>query len=140
MTIVLDNNTINLITFFENFTGVTVKDCIVDEETNTVYFLVEEGKIGLAIGKNGFNVKNVEKVLNKKVKLIEFSSDVCKFIKNLIPKANEITIKNGQEKRIVEIKVGKNEKPSVIGRDKRKLKIMKEILRRNYKFDELIVR
>jgi N utilization substance protein A len=140
MTVVLDSNTINLITFFENFTGTTVKDCIVDEETNTVYFLVEEGKIGLAIGKNGANVKNAEKALSKKIKLIEFSQDVCKFIKNLIPKANDITIKNDHEKRIIEIKVEKNEKPSVIGRDKRKLKIMKEVLRRNYKFDELVVR
>jgi len=140
MTVVFDSNTINLITFFENLTGATVKDCVVDDETNTIYFLIEEGKLGIAIGKNGAKVKSAEKVLNKKIKLIEFSQDVCKFVKNLIPKANDITIKDDCEKKIIEIKVEKNEKPSVIGRDKRKLKIMKEILKRNYKFDELVVR
>lgn len=140
MTVVFDSNTINLITFFENLTGATVKDCVVDDETNTIYFLIEEGKLGIAIGKNGAKVKSAEKVLNKKIKLIEFSQDVCKFVKNLIPKADDITIKDDCEKKIIEIKVEKNEKPSVIGRDKRKLKIMKEILKRNYKFDELVVR
>jgi N utilization substance protein A len=140
MTVVLDSDTISLINFFENLTGVTVKDCVVDKETNTVYFIVEEGKIGLAIGKGGSNVKHAEKILRKKIKLVEFSQDVCKFVKNLIPKASDVVIKTNCEKKIVEIKVEKNDKPSVIGRDKKRLKIMEEILRRNYKLDQLVVK
>lgn len=140
MTVTFDSNTIGLITFFENLTGTKVKDCIVDEETNTVYFLINEGEIGLAIGKNGYSVKNAEKMLKKNIKLIEFSQDIYKFVKNVVPKANEVVIKNDSGKVVIEIKVEKSNKANVIGRDGKRLKIIREILRRNYKMDELIVK
>jgi N utilization substance protein A len=140
MTVTFNSDTIGLITFFENLTGAKVKDCVIDEETNTVYFLIEEGYIGLAIGKNGTSVRNAEEMLKKKIKLIEFSQDMHKFVKNTIPKANDVVIKNEGEKVVVEIKVEKNDKAAVIGRDGKRLNIAREILRRNYKIDELIVK
>jgi N utilization substance protein A len=140
MALTFDTKTIHLINIFETLTNVNVNDCIIDESTNTVYFIVKEGKIGLAIGKNGENVKNVEKVLKKNVKIFEFSNDLQKFVKNLIPSANSINIKNENGKIVVEIKVNKNDKVFVIGRDERNLKIYKEILQRSHNVSDLIVR
>ena len=51
MTIKLQTQNIRDIGVFERMTNVHVKDCIRDE--SCVYFMVEPGKSGLAIGKNG---------------------------------------------------------------------------------------
>lgn len=138
--ITFDKETIRLITIFENLTNTIVKDCIFDRLTNTVYYIVEEGKIGLAIGKNGSSVKNAEKILKKNIKIFEFSKDLKKFVKNLIPQANEIKIKKENGKTIVEIRIDKSSKAFVIGREKKNIKFYKEILRRNHGVSELIVK
>jgi len=140
MTITLDTEAIKLITFFENFTGAPVKDCLIDNKTNTVYFLIEEGKIGMAIGKNGNNVKDAERKIKKTIKVIEFSSDLVNFVKNIIPQATDVKIRIENDKKIVEVRVEKNNKAFVIGRDGKNLKLYKTLLQRNYKISELIVK
>jgi len=129
-----------MITLFENLTNVRVKDCLIDNATNTVYFIVESGKIGIAIGKNGISAKRIEKVTGKNIKIYEYSENLEKFVKNLIPQSNEVKVKNENGKIIVEIKVDKTNRGIVIGRDEKKLKLYKEILQRNHKVDDLVVR
>ena len=73
MTLTFDTETIRMITLFENLTDTIVKDCIVDNFNKTVYFVIEEGKIGMAIGRNGESVKHVESLIKKRVKIFEFS-------------------------------------------------------------------
>jgi len=83
MTITFDSESIRLLTLFENITNAPVRDCFMNNDV--VYYIVEEGKIGLAIGKNGTSIKNVEKVIGKKVKVFEYSKKPEVFIRNLIP-------------------------------------------------------
>lgn len=139
MTLTFNTESIRLITLFENLTGTVVKDCIIDDLNNTVYFVIEEGKIGMAIGKNGSSVKNVENLIKKNIKIFEFSKDLNSFIKKLIPQSADIKIKN-EGKVIVEIKVDKKDRAVVIGRDGKNLKLYKELLERNHGVEELVVR
>jgi N utilization substance protein A len=138
MPVTFDTDTIRLITLFENVTGAPVRDCLVEE--NTVYFVIGEGKVGIAIGKNGNSVKHAENILGKTIKLFEYSSDLGKFVKNVIPQTNEVKIEKKEGKIIVEIRVEKKDRALVIGRDSKNLNLFKEILRRNHNIDELIVR
>lgn len=138
MTITFDTEKIRLINFFENLTGAPVRDCIVDE--NIIYFIIEEGKVGIAIGKNGNSVKHAEKILEKSIKLFEFSKDLSSFVKNMIPQSTGVKIRNEGDKIIVEIKVGKKDRAMIIGRDRRNLKIFKEILQRNHHVNNLLVK
>lgn len=138
MSTTFDTETIRLMSIFENLTGASIKDCIVDE--NILYLVVDEGKIGIAIGRNGDSVKNAEGVLNKTIKLFEFSSDLTKFVKNLIPKAINVTVKNEDDKIIVEVKVDRSDRPMIIGRDAKNLKIFKELLKRSHNVNDLIIR
>lgn len=140
MALTFDTDTIRLITLFENITGAPVKDCIVDNVNNTIYFIIEEGKVGIAIGKNGSSVKNAEKMVGKNIKLFEFSKDIIVFVKKLIPKTTEIKIKNENGKTTVEIRVEKKDRALTIGRDGRNIKIIKELLQRNHQVDDLIIR
>jgi len=138
MPVTFNTDTIRLITLFENITGAPVKDCLVDE--NILYLVIGEGKVGIAIGKNGNSVKHAENIIGKTIKLFEYSSDLEKFVKNLIPQANEVKTDKKEGKIIVEIRVEKKDRALVIGRDSKNLKLFKEILHRNHKIDELIVR
>ncbi len=138
MTITFNTETIRLLTLFENMTNAPVRDCFTDN--GVVYFIVEEGKIGLAIGKNGSSIKNVEKVVGKKVKVFEYSKDPKKFVKNLIPQCKEVNIINDNGMIKVEIKVGRKDKGFVIGRGGEKIKIYKEILKRVHNISDIQVK
>lgn len=138
MTITFDTETMRLLTLFENMTNAPVRDCFTDN--GVVYYIVEEGKIGLAIGKNGNSIKNVERIVGKKVKVFEYSKDIEKFVKNLIPQCKEINIINDEDTIKVEIKVSKNDKGFVIGRGGEKIKIYKQILRRVHNISNIQVK
>jgi N utilization substance protein A len=135
-----DTEAIRLVILFENLTGTSVKDCIVDDLTDTVCFIVGEGKIGMAIGKNGNKVKNVEKLIKKNVKIFEFSKNLDIFIKKMIPKVADIKIRDEDGKKIVELRVDKKNRALIIGRDGKRLKVYKKILQRNHNIDDLIIR
>ncbi|MEM7821616.1 MAG: NusA-like transcription termination signal-binding factor [Candidatus Aenigmatarchaeota archaeon] len=133
-----DTEAIRLMTLFENITGAPVKDCIIDN--NIIYFVVEEGKVGMAIGKNGNSVRNAEKKIGKIIKIFEFSNDLVNFVKNLVPQAVEVKVKNEGDKTIVEIKVEKKDRALVIGRDGKNLSLFKQLLRRTHNVNDLIIR
>lgn len=116
---------------FNSLVNVEVRDCILN---GRVLFIVEQGKLGKAVGKKGVNVKNLEKLINKKVKVVEFSDDVCKFIKNLIypVKVADVFL----EGNVVNIKVdGVKEKAILIGRNRKNLKEFVSIVRRYFNID-----
>jgi len=133
-----DTETLRLMTLFENVTGATVKDCIIDG--NVIYYVVDEGKVGIAIGKNGASVRHAEKLSGRMIKLFEFSKELTKFVKNLIPQATEIKIKNSDGGTVVEIKIEKKNRAMVIGREGKNRKLFKELLQRNHNVSDLIVK
>ncbi len=135
-----DTNTIRLINLFENVTKAAVKDCYVDDSNHVVYFIVNEGDIGLAIGKNGSAVKNVEMMIKKNIRIFEFSNDLSTFVKNIIPAANKIEVRTGEDGTVVEIGVMKQDKALVIGRDGRNINLYRELLQRNHDVQKLLVK
>lgn len=140
MPVVLDTETIRLITLFENLTGVGVRDCLVDNENNIAYFVIDEGEIGKAIGRNGSSVKNIENLIKKNVKVFEFSDNVENFVKNLISQINSVELRMKNGINVAEVHVDKRNKAIVIGRNGKNLKVYKELLQRNHNVNELIVR
>ena len=138
MTITFDTETIRLLTLFESMTNAPVRDCFMNNDV--VYYIVEESKIGLAIGKNGNSIKNVERVIGKKVKVFEYSRDPEKFVKNLIPQCREINVIKDGDTIKIEIKVSRNDKGFVIGRGGEKIKIYKEILKRIHNISDIQVK
>lgn len=77
-----DVELIKIINLFENVTKSRVKEAFYMKETLT--FIVFEGDIYKALGKNLENLKKIETMLKKKIKIVEFNTDLAKFIRNLI--------------------------------------------------------
>jgi len=82
MKIVLDIQTMQTMALFEQMTGAHVKDCVFGDDQ--VIFVIHEGEIAKAIGKGGQHVRSLEYKLKKRVKLVEFHTDVLQFVKNLV--------------------------------------------------------
>ncbi|MBW3003820.1 NusA-like transcription termination signal-binding factor [Candidatus Woesearchaeota archaeon] len=70
------------ISLFETITRAKVKDCF--ELGEKLVFVVQEGEIGKAIGKKAANVKKIEGMLKKRIRIIEFNPDLIRFINNVI--------------------------------------------------------
>ncbi len=82
MKIVLDMQAMQTIALFEQLTGAHIKDCVPSDEQ--MIFIVHEGEMGKAIGKGGQNVRNLEYKLKKRVKVVEFHTDILQFVRNLV--------------------------------------------------------
>jgi N utilization substance protein A len=111
-----------LISLFQNVTKTTARDCLDDEKRDRLIFVVNEGKMGLAIGKGGSNIKSLQNILKRNVELVEHFDDPIKFLKNILnPKlVNEIkldTKSDGSSQATVI--VDHNKKGLVVGREGR---------------------
>jgi len=127
---------INNINLFESLTGAKVKDCI--SEDGILVFLVEEGNVKRALGKDNSNIFRVGKILKKEIRIIAFSNDVCKFVGNLIypNKADEIKL----EDKVVTITVEDvGVKGRIFGRSRENLKRISSIVKNYFDVNEIKV-
>jgi NusA-like KH domain protein len=134
MTIKLATQNIRDIAVFERITKVHVKDVIRDE--TCVYFMIEPGKSGLAIGKNGMIAKSVGRVLGKPVKVFEFAGDLDTMVKSMIPSVKGLEVDGDT----VTVSIPNGDRSIVIGKNGRNIKIMKEFLKRHFKINYLRLR
>ena len=79
----LTTDQMRLISLFQNVTKVTAHDCIDDEKQDRIIFVVNTGKMGLAIGKGGSNIKSLHNILKRNVELVEYFDEPAKFLKNM---------------------------------------------------------
>ena len=127
---------INNINLFENLTGAKVKDCIM--ENNKLVFLVEEGNIKQALGKDNSNIFRLQKLLKKDIEIIGYSDDVTKFVRNLIypNRADDIRSENN----VVAIVISDvNVKGRIFGRGRENLKKINELVKKNFNMEVRVV-
>src|SRR3989344_9554404 len=123
-----DMQILGYINVFESKTNAKVVDAFFDNNGKLV-FIVAEGDIGKAIGRQGAMIKRIGFMMKKAIRVIEFSDDVIRFVKNiilpLIPEKVEL------QDDIVTITAGSSEvKAMIIGREKSKIKEINEIIKK----------
>ena len=137
MKIIYDANLMKSMILFENLTKVNVKDAYLRE--NSIWFVIEKGGMFRAIGKNGIKIKKVENVFKKKVKLIEENEDIKIFCKGLIypVKAKEIDFND----EILTITAEDTRaKGLLIGRERKNLNELKEVLSRYFELKDVEIK
>jgi len=137
MKIKFSNEHMKLMSIFESITKTKLKDCFFDGK-GVIYFVVEEGELGKAIGKQGINVRNLKKIINRKIKIVEFNSQLDKFIRNVVL---PLKIKNVIIKDKVITLVGDNftTRGLLIGRNGQNLREYEKIVKRYFDIDEIRV-
>jgi len=129
---------IGFIALFERVTKANVKDCIFNQEKNKLTFVVSEGQAGLAIGKAGANIKNLEEQLKKRVEVLEFSEDPLKFISNIFRpiKINTAYVsEKSSGAKVMHAQISKGSEN--IGMAMAKTKTARELLEKYFHFDEI---
>ncbi len=130
----LATQNIRAIATFERVTRVQPKDCIIAE--NSIYFLVDPKKVGLAIGKNGSVIRELRRIFGKNIKVYGYSRDPKTLLENIIPNIKSIEIKNNS----ITISVPMEDRTIVIGKNGENIKTLRKILKRHFAINNLRLR
>jgi len=134
MAVKLETEAIRNLAAFERITRVHARDCLITDKC--VYFLVDSKKIGLAIGKNGSNIKEVRRVLGRQVRLFGYADSAEETIKNIVPDLKSIKMEGGS----MVVSIQPKDRVSVIGRNGETIRVIRQILKRHFNIDNLKLR
>ncbi len=138
----LSTDQMRLMSLFQNVTGATARDCVEDEKQNRVIFVVNEGKMGLAIGKGGSHIKNLQNIVKRNVEIVEYSEDPIKFLKNILnPKlVSEVKLNKRDDGTLQAIvTVDPKKKGIVVGREGRNAEKARLLAKRYFEISSVLI-
>jgi len=138
----LTSDELRLMSLFQSITSATARDCIVDDKMERVIFVVNKGHMGLAIGKGGTTIRQLQNVVAKKVELVEYSDDPSEFIRNILNSdmINEVKINervDGTMQAIVSVDAKK--KGVVVGREGRNAEKARLLAKRYFQISNVLI-
>ena len=127
----LDMRFIRYLNLFERACNVRTSSCF--EYNSIIIFAVPASLVSKAIGENGNNAKQLREVIGRNIKIIsspESEDDIAKFILDIIEplKFKEIQITDSE----VIINAGTQYKAALIGRNKRRLLELEDIVKQYF--------
>jgi len=137
----LSNEELQMMSLFEQVTGITPKDCISDHQFNRLIFVVEKGMAGLAVGKNGSKVRMLREMFKRDVEVVEDGESIEELTKNSLYPARvvNITIKSEGGRKVVIAAVPRDQLGLAIGRNGRNASRAKLLLSRYFGVHDLRV-
>ncbi len=138
----LTTDQMRMMSLFQNVTGATARDCVEDEKQDRVIFVVNTGKMGLAIGKGGIHIKSLQNIVKRNVELVEFDEDPAKFLSNLLNSKliSEVKINkrtDGSKQAIV--MVDPRKKGIVVGREGRNAEKARLLAKRYFDISSVLI-
>jgi len=127
---------------FQSITSVTARDCVVDDKMDRVIFIVNKGQMGLAIGKGGMTIRQLQNVVAKKVELVEYSDDASDFVRNILnpQMVNEVKITqrtDGSKQAVV--LVDAKRKGVVVGKEGRNAEKARLLAKRYFQISNVLI-
>ena len=138
----LSTDQIRLMSLFQKITKVTAHDCVDDEKQDRLIFVVNTGKMGLAIGKGGSNIKSLNNMLKRNVELVEYFDDPTKFLKNVFnPKfINEVKLSTKPDGSLqAMVMVDPVKKGIVVGREGRNAERARLLAKRYFDISNVLI-
>ncbi len=138
----LTTDQMRMMSLFQNVTGATARDCVEDEKQDRVIFVVNTGKMGLAIGKGGTHIKSLQNIVKRNVELVEYDEDPAKFLSNLLNSklVSEVKINtrtDGSKQAIV--LVDPRKKGIVVGREGRNAEKARLLAKRYFDITSVLI-
>ena len=138
----LTTDQMRMMSLFQNVTGATARDCVEDEKQDRVIFVVNSGKMGLAIGKGGIHIKSLQNIVKRNVELVEFDDDPAKFLTNLLNSKliSEVKInkRNDGSKQAI-VMVDPRKKGIVVGREGRNAEKARLLAKRYFDITSVLI-
>ncbi|MCC6040785.1 MAG: NusA-like transcription termination signal-binding factor [Desulfurococcaceae archaeon] len=127
---------------FSDLTGTTVRDCIIENESNRVVFLVDPGDIGKAIGPRGFLIRKLKSLLNKNVEVVGYSDNLEEQVKYALMPARVTGVKlvnRPDGSKVLYVAVDPKDKAVAIGKNGRNVQRARLILKRHFDIDSVVI-
>ena len=138
----LTSDELRLMSLFQSITSATARDCIVDDKMDRVIFVVNKGQMGLAIGKGGSTIKQLQNMVAKKIELVEFSDDPAEFIRNMLnaDMINDVRIsERGDGTKQAVVTVDHRKKGAVVGREGRNAEKARLLAKRYFQISNVLI-
>ncbi len=138
----ITSNEMRYIALFESITNASARDCIIDEEQGRVIFIINEGQIGVAIGRGGRNIHTLERMTGKKHEIIEFSEDPVRFIRNALKPAGvkEVRVSERPDgKKIAVVAVNPKDKGVAIGKNGKNAERLRFLAKRYFQIQNVSI-
>ena len=138
----LTSDELRLMSLFQSITSVTARDCVVDDKMDRVIFIVNKGQMGLAIGKGGMTIRQLQNVVAKKVELVEYSEDASDFVRNILNSqmVNDVKITqrtDGSKQAVV--LVDAKRKGVVVGKEGRNAEKARLLAKRYFQISNVLI-
>ncbi|MGH9986911.1 MAG: NusA-like transcription termination signal-binding factor [Nitrososphaeraceae archaeon] len=138
----LTSDELRLMSLFQSITSVTARDCVVDDKMDRVIFIVNKGQMGLAIGKGGMTIRQLQNVVAKKVELVEYSDDASDFVRNILnpQMVNDVKITqrtDGSKQAVV--LVDAKRKGVVVGKEGRNAEKARLLAKRYFQISNVLI-
>lgn len=138
----LTSDELRLMSLFQSITSVTARDCVVDDKMDRVIFIVNKGQMGLAIGKGGMTIRQLQNVVAKKVELVEYSEDASDFVRNILnpQMVNDVKItqRTDGSKQVV-VLVDAKRKGVVVGKEGRNAEKARLLAKRYFQISNVLI-
>ncbi len=138
----LTTDQMRLMSLFQNVTGATARDCVEDEKQDRIIFVVNSGKMGLAIGKGGSHIKTLQNIVKRNVELVEYSDDPAVFLKNMLNNklVSEVKLNKRADGTLQAIVlVDPNKKGIVVGREGRNAEKARLLAKRYFEITSVLI-
>jgi len=137
----LTDKEMRFIQLFEAATGASVVDCV--ENGEMLVFVVRKGDIGKALARKGQRIKEIARLVRKRIKVIEFADDAANFVKNVLHPAEVLDPVRLTEKadgrKIIVVTVNPRDKGIAIGKDGKTIDLARLLAKRHFDIDHIIV-
>ncbi len=138
----LTTDQMRLMSLFQNVTGATARDCVDDQKQDRIIFVVNTGKMGLAIGKGGTHIKSLQNIIKRNIELVEFEQDPAKFLTNLFSAKLVLEVRintrlDGTRQAVVIVDPRK--KGIVVGRDGRNAEKARLLAKRYFDITSVLI-
>ena len=133
----LNMEEMRLIALFENITGATANDCIIDSDR--VIFIAKAGEMGLAIGKGGKNINALRNMTGKPIEVVEFADTIEGLVKSCLApaKVKEVRVTERPDRKIVVVEVEPKDKALAIGKNGKTIDKTRMLAKRYYQVDHV---
>jgi N utilization substance protein A len=115
---------------------------VVDDKMDRVIFIVNKGQMGLAIGKGGMTIRQLQNVVAKKVELVEYSEDASDFVRNILnpQMVNDVKItqRTDGSKQVV-VLVDAKRKGVVVGKEGRNAEKARLLAKRYFQISNVLI-
>ena len=138
----LTSEELKLIALFQKITRASARDVIDDERMNRLIFVVNEGKMGLAIGKGGSNIKNLQNILKRDIELVEYAPEPEAFLKKILNPKFILSVKFSERldgTTQAEITVNAEKKGVVVGREGRHAQKARLLAKRYFNISKVLI-